>query len=217
MRRAFPIAAALVIGLVAGVLLGGSHSHPAPPHPDSPGPTRLGAGGVGAGYAHSRAGALAANARYQQAFADAAILRPRALRERVEAVATPRFAPQLLEALTPGQKRLAAGPLGEGLAEGVPTLYFGAPLFYRVLSYSPREAVIASWGLSVLGNLSTAEPGAYFGTSQVTLVWTEGDWKIADSRVRFGPTPRIVAARKRGEGFALVELLKGMRSYAATP
>jgi hypothetical protein len=132
-------------------------------------------------------------------------------------VATPRFAPQLIEALTPGQERLAAGPLGEGLAEGVPTLYFGAPLFYRVLSYSAHEAVISSWGLSVLGNLSTAEPGAYFGTSQMTLRWTEGDWKIADSRVRYGPTPRIDSARKRGEGFALVDLLKGMRPYATTP
>lgn len=217
MRRVLPIAAAVLLGLIAGRLTACGQSSPAPLNPGSPGPTRLAVGGVGVGYAHTRAGALAANAGYQQAFADAAILRPAELRRRIEAVATPESALAMIAANEPGARRLSAGVLGAGVREGLPTLYFGVPVFYRVLSYSPRRAVIRSWGFTVLGNATTAEPGAYFGTSRVELVWLDGDWKIAATRAAFGPTPRLVTPREGGEGFTLVDLIEGMRPYAVTP
>lgn len=217
MRRVILIVAALVLGLVLGRLSGHGDGSPAPALPDPPGPTRLESGGVGVGYAHTRAGAIAANANYQQAFADAAILRRGELRRRIEAVATPDYVPAMLAGNEPGAQRLAAGEIGRGLREGVPTAYLGMPVLYRVLSYSPQRAVIRTWGFTVLGNATRAEPGAYFGTSRTELVWLEGDWKIADTSAAFGPSPRLVSPREGGEGFGLVDLLEGMRRYAVAP
>lgn len=217
-RRAFLlIAAALVLGILTGRITDGGQTPSATPHPDSPGPTRPGSGGVGAGYAHTRAGALAANAQYQQALADPAILRPGELRERIEAVATRDYAPAMIAANEPGAQRLAQGVLGAGVKEGLPTAYFGFPVFYRLDSYSPQRAVVRTWGFTVLGNAATAEPAAYFGTSRIELAWSEGDWKIAKTQGGFGPTPRLVTPRRGGEGFELVDLIEGMRPYAVAP
>lgn len=217
MRRALLIAAVLIAGLALGRLSPHSEGSPAPLDPGSPGPTRFVSGGVGVGYAHTRAGAVAANANYQQAFADAAVLRRGGLRQRIEAVATPDYAPSMIARNEPGARRLAAGPIGVGLREGVPTTYFGTPLLYRVQSYSASRAVIGTWGFTILGNATLAEPGAYFGTSRTELVWEEGDWKIAHTSAAFGPTPRLVTPREGGEGFKLVDLLAGMRRYAVAP
>jgi len=208
---------ALALGAAAGWLAAPGGSSSQPPIPAAPGPTRLGAGGVGVGYAHSRAGAIAANAHYQQAFAEAAILRPGQLKKRVDAVATATFAPRMLAANRPGARRLAAGAFGAGYREGTPSLFFGVPVAYRVLRYSPQRALIASWGFTVLGNGSTAEPTAYFGGSEVELRWSEGDWKVAHSRASFGPTPRLGTPRAGAEGFELVDVLEGMERYAVTP
>ncbi|HET8956160.1 MAG TPA: hypothetical protein VFN18_10935 [Solirubrobacterales bacterium] len=217
MRRALPVLAALCLGLIAGRITACNQTNPRPHNPGSPGPTRQAAGGVGVGYAHTRAGALAANARYQQAFADTAILRPGELRKRVEAVATPEYAARMIAANEPGARRLAQGVLGAGLREGSPTIYFGVPVYYRVLSYSPERAVIRTWGFTILGNATTAEPGAYFGSGRTVLTWVEGDWKIAATRAAFGPTPKLITPRAGGEGFELVDLIEGMRPYAVAP
>lgn len=217
MRRALPIAAAVLLGLIAGRITACGQPNPHPHNPGSPGPTRQAVGGVGVGYAHTRSGALAANAGYQQAFADAAILRPGELRKRVEAVATPEYAPAMIAANEPGARRLAQGVLGAGVREGSPTVYFGVPVYYRLLSYSADRAVVRTWGFTILGNATTAEPGAYFGTSRTILSWVEGDWKIAATRAAFGPTPKLVTPRAGGEGFELVDLIEGMRPYAVTP
>jgi hypothetical protein len=213
MRRALPLLAAALLGLLAGRITSCGHPSPRPLNPGSPGPTRHAAGGVGVGYAHTRAGAIAANADYQQAFADTAVLRPAALRARARAVAAPSYAPVMIAANEAGARRT----LGAGLRERVPTAFFGVPVLYKVLSYSSGRAVIRTWGLTILGNASTVEAGAYFGTSRTELEWIEGDWKIASTRAAFGPTPRLVTPRAGGEGFALVDLVEGMRRYAAAP
>lgn len=217
MRRALLLALALVLCLIAGRLSAGHRPSPPPQDPDSPGPTRQRSGGVGVGYAHSRAGALAANAGYQQAFADPAILRAGELRRRIEAVAMPAYAPAMLAANEPGARRLAQGTLGEGVRQKVPTAYLGVPVSYRLVSYSPQRAEIETWGFTVAGNATTAEPAAYFGTSRTVLAWSEGDWKIAATRAAFGPTPRLASPRDGGEGFDLVDLLGDMRRYAVAP
>lgn len=217
MRRALILAAVLVGGFVLGRVFAPGDGSPAPLDPGSPGPNRFVSGGVGVGYAHTRAGAVAANAIYQQAFADVAILRPGGLRRRIKAVATPDYAARMIARNEPGTRRLAAGPIGVGLREKVPTAYFGTPVLYRVVSYSGRRAVVETWGFTVLGNATLAEAGAYFGTSRTELVWLEGDWKIAHTSAAFGPTPRLLTPREGGEGFEVVDLLKGMRRYAVAP
>lgn len=216
-RRALLIAAVGVLGLLAGRLSAAGDPSPSPHAPGSPGPTRQGSGGVGVGYAHSRDGALAANAGYLQALADTAVLRAEELRRRVEAIAIPSYVPAILAASEPGARRLMRGALGAGIEEKVPTAYFAVPISYRLISYSPRRAVIQSWGFTVLGNATSAEPAAYFGTSRIVLSWSEGDWKIARTRAGFGPTPRLLTPREGGEGFGLVDLLARMERYAVAP
>ncbi len=210
------VAAIVAVALVAAAL--GRLSAPAqrPSAVPSPGPSHLVAG-VGVGYAHTKAGATLAAARYQQAFADAAILRPGVLRARVAAVATPDFAPTMLAANSPGVRRLASGPFGKGLRGGVETIYVGVPVGYRVLAYSPGRAVVRIWGFTLLGNASSVEPSAYFGLSRTALVWSEGDWKIADTRASFGPTPRLVTPRRGEEGFGLIDLTRELAPYGIAP
>jgi len=217
MRRALLLAAVGVLGLLAGRLWAPDHPSPSPHAPGSPGPTRQGSGGVGVGYAHTREGAVAANTGYQQAFADTAILRAGELRRRIEAVATPTYAPAMIAANEPGARRLAQGTLGAGVRAKVPSAYFAVPISYRLRSYSPQRAVVETWGFTVLGNATTAEPAAYFGTSRTVLVWSEGDWKISQTRAAFGPTPRLATPREGGEGFGVVDLLEQMERYAVAP
>lgn len=180
------------------------------------GPTRVEAG-VPVGYAHRPAGAALAVANYEQAFANPAVLRPRGLRDRIEAVATPDFAATMLRTNSPGVQRIASGAIGEGLAHRVQTLYTAVPIGYRIESYSPARARILTWAFTLLGNESAVEPEAYFGVTRTDLVWSEGDWKIAGSRGGFGPTPKIETAPGPVDGFDVIALARRLRSYALAP
>jgi hypothetical protein len=218
MKIAIGILAAVVVGVLAGrITAPPSTSSPAVLEAgSSPGPTRESVG-VGVGFSRSREGAVLAAGSYQQAFADEAILKAGELRRRIEVVAAPRFEQTMLEANEPGAGRLAAGSFGQGIRAGVPTAFFGVPVAYRLLSFSTRRAVVQTWGFSLIGNLSAVEPIAYFGLARTELVWTEGDWKIADTRASFGPTPRLGSPRPGGEGIGLVELTEGLRPYGLAP
>jgi hypothetical protein len=214
MRRALAIAACLAIGLLLG--RASAPDKPAPQAAGPASPTREVAG-VPVGYPHTRAGAILAMARYQQALSDVAILRQGVLERRVEAIATPEFAPTVLALHTPGTRRLSAGGLGQGVRQGVQTLFTAVPIGYRVLSYSPNRARIRNWGFTLLGNASAVEPAAYFGVATIEMAWHEGDWKIAHSRAAFGPTPRLATPRGPSDGFSVMDLAQGLRSYGVTP
>ncbi len=182
----------------------------------SPGPVRTLAG-VGVGHAHGPAGAAAAVASYQRAFAETSILSPSVLRRRIEVVASPDYAETMLAANSPGRRRLAAGPIGEGVRHGIPTLYGAVPIGYRIESYSPRRARVLTWGFTLLGNASAVRPRAYFGLTHTDLVWREGDWKIAATESGFGPTPRLATPPGPVDGYDVFGLASRLRSYGATP
>ncbi|HEX8752239.1 MAG TPA: hypothetical protein VF731_02380 [Solirubrobacterales bacterium] len=221
MRVVIGLLVALALGLMAGRLSASASSEPvrAPvlrAAAPAPGASREVAG-VPLGFPRSRAGAALAAGSYQQAFADKAILRPGELRRRIEVVATPGFAAAMLEANEPGDSRLAAGPFGQGLRAGVESAFFGVPVAYRLLSYTARKAVVETWGFSLIGNVAALEPTAYFGLARTVLVWEGGDWKIADTRASFGPTPRLGSPRRGGEALGLVELAEELRPYGIAP
>jgi hypothetical protein len=168
-------------------------------------------------YPHSRTGAALAMAAYQRALADPAILRPGVLKKRIEAIATPDYAPKMLEANQPGTNRLMAGPVGEGVRSGTPTAYFGVPIAYRTISYTPERARIQNWGFTMLGNVSTVEPAAYFGTGTMELVWQEGRWKVASTQGAFGPSPETRTPQDGAEGFELQDLARDFHPYGIAP
>jgi hypothetical protein len=216
------LALAVLIAVLLGALLGRASAPSSSPSEvssnavPSPGPTRKSAG-VGVGFSRTRQGAALAAGSYQQAFANEAVLRPGELRRRIAAVATPRFAPVMLEANEPGTARLAQGVFGEGIRAGVHSVFLGVPVSYRLLSYSASRAVVQTWGFTLLGNVSSVEPQAYFGLGRTVLVWSEGDWKIANTRASFGPTPRLASPRPGGEGLGLVELTEELHRYGVAP
>ncbi len=217
-RRGAPLgllALAVAVAFAIGALLGHSGSQAASGS-DSTEPTHSVAG-VPLGYPHSAAGAAAAVAGYQRAFADPTILHPAVLRQRIDLVATPDYAATMFAANSPGERRIAAGPIGEGIAHGIQTLYVAVPIGYRVESYSPARARILTWGFTLLGNASAVEPGAYFGLTHTELAWQGGEWKIAATRGGFGPTPKIETKGGRLGGFDVLELARRLRSYGAMP
>jgi len=218
MRRALAVLIAVLLGAALGRISAppGSPPSASPKADPHPGPTRD-AVGVGVGFSRTREGAALAAGSYQEAFADKSILRPGELRRRIAVVATPRFAPLMLKANWPGTDRLRRGAFGRGLRAGTQSVFFGVPVSYRLLAYSPRRAVVQTWGFTLLGNTREVEPQAYFGLARTVLVWRQGDWKIADTRASFGPTPRLLSPRPGGEGLGLVELSNELHRYGVAP
>lgn len=138
------------------------------------------------------------------------------MRERIEAVATPAYAKTMLAANSPGRARIAAGPIGRGLASGLQTLYTAVPIGYRVESYSPLRARILSWGFTLLGS-ATVEPTAYFGLAHTELAWSEGQWKIAETRAGFGPTPRLATSPGPLGVYDVMGIAVQLKSYELAP
>jgi hypothetical protein len=213
-RRLLPIC---LVALLVGLLLGRSLS----PTDRAAAPASAGAArsisGVPVGFPDSAAGAAEAVAAYQRAFAAPAVLRPGVLRERIEVVATPDYAGTMLAANSPGAQRLAAGPIGEGVREGLRTLYEAVPIGYRVESFVGGRARVLTWGFTLMGNASSVEPAAYFGLTRTEVVWMDDRWRIAETRGGFGPTPKLATPPGPLGGFRVIELARQLRSYELAP
>jgi hypothetical protein len=220
--RLLRFTAALLGALLLGLLIGRASA------PDSPAPTALrapatspdgarSASGAPASFPDTAVGAAAAAAAYQQSFATPAILRPGVLRQRVEAVAMPDYAAKMLAANGPGVERLAAGPLGVGVRQGLRTLYAAVPIGYRVLRFEAGRAEVETWGLTLLGNAGSVEPAAYFGTARTELAWSGGRWRIAETRASFGPTPRLATPTAPLGGYEVLRLAKALHGYVLAP
>jgi len=215
LKRVAPVLLALLLGLLIGRATAPPGSVPAPvPAHDGGAGTRA---GVPIGFARTPTGAATAVAAYQRSFASPAILRPGVLRRRIEAVATPDYVDAMLAANSPGERRIASGPIGVGLAKGLQTLYAAVPVGYRIESFSPQRARILTWGFTLLGNAATVEPAAYFGITHTLLLWSEGEWKIAETRAGFGPTPKLATPPGPLGAYNVLNLATRLTSYALAP
>lgn len=215
LKRFAPILVALLLGFLIGRASAPTQSVPAPvPAQDGGAGTRA---GVPVGFPRTSTGAATAVAAYQRSFASPAILRPGVLRRRIEAVATPDYVNTMLAANSPGEERIAAGPIGVGLAKGLQTLYAAVPVGYRIESFSPQRARILTWGFTLLGNAATIEPAAYFGITHTLLLWSEGEWKIAETRASFGPTPKLATPPGPLGAYNVLNIATQLKSYALAP
>ena len=218
-RRRILIRALILIGVLgAGWVIGRAGSPTtAAPTPAGTGPGQTPAdrtrAGIPVGFADTAKGAAGAVAAYQRAFASPSILSPAVMRERIEAVATPDYAPQMLAANTPGRERIAAGPIGIGVAAGLQTLYAAVPIGYLVEAFTPARARILTWGFTLLGNSSAVEPVAYFGLTHTELSWVGGTWRIAATRAGFGPTPKLATKPGPLGAYDVVGLAARLTSY----
>jgi hypothetical protein len=219
LRRVAPLLAALVAGALLGRATAPSPTAtPSAVRAAAPGATGTRtAAGVRVSFPQTRTGAAAAAAAYQQAFAGPTILRPGVLRSRVEALATPDYAERMLAANAPGAERLAAGPIGVGLAHGLRTIYAAVPIGYRVGRYEPGRAEVETWGLTLLGNAGSVQPAVYFGLSHTELAWLGGRWRIAATESGFGPTPRLATKPGPLGGYDVLDLARSLHGYALAP
>jgi hypothetical protein len=214
---------ALVVAVLALGLLLGRVSAPSGPSPTSEGATAADPGGarsesgVRLGFPETSSGAAAAIAAYQQAFAGPAILRPGVLESKIDAVATPGYAARMLAANEPGTERIAAGPIGVGLEHDISTIYRAVPIGYKVLSYRHGQATVETWGLTIVGDLGSVEPAAWFGTSRTDLTWEGDRWRIAEIESGFGPTPATGTRPDPAGGYEAAELAKELKGYALAP
>lgn len=218
LRRATPLLAALAAGTLVGRATAPSTPAPTPVRAPTaaPGGARMDAG-VPVSFPETPAGAASAAAAYQQAFAEPRILRPGVLRSRVEAVATPDYATKMLAANGPGVERIAAGPVGIGLAHDLRTIYKAVPIGYRVEHYEAGRAEVETWGLTILGNAGSVEPSAWFGLSHTELAWVGDRWRIAATESGFGPTPRLATRPGPLGGDHVLDLARSLHSYVLAP
>jgi hypothetical protein len=208
--------------LIAGALLGwiGAGAFTSSPAPPAQTTDRVDSGEAHAGapdFPQTAEGAAGAVADFERAFASPKILEPGALREAIEAVATPDYVERMLAANTPGRDRLAEGPIGQGFASGTQTLYSAVPIGYRVESFSPQRARVLTWGFTLLGNASAVEPEAYFGLTHTEVVWTETGWRIAETQAGFGPTPKLATPPGPLGGYEVIGLASHLHSYELAP
>lgn len=218
LRRALAGLAVFALGFVLA-----RSTSPSPPPSGTRAATPAPAGaarvlaGVPVGFADTRAGATEAAGAYGRAFASPAILRPGVLRARIAVVATPDYAAKMLVANSPGVQRIAAGPIGVGLREGLGTLYAAVPVGYRLLSFSAERAEVETWGFTLLGNAASVAPAAYFGLAHMTLLWLGGRWRIAATSARFGPTPRLATPPGPLDPYRVLDLARSLHSYELAP
>jgi hypothetical protein len=218
LRRVALVVAVLALGLLLGRVTASPGPSPTSERVPATDPGRARSeSGVRTGFPETSSGAAAAIAAYQQAFARPAILRPGVLESRIKAVATPGYAARMLATNEPGTERLAGGPIGVGLEHGIRTIYMAVPIGYKVLSYRHGRAEVETWGLTIVGDLGSVEPAAWFGTSRTALTWEGGRWRIAEIESGFGPTPATGTRPDPAGGYEAAELAKGLKGYALAP
>lgn len=185
--RSSPIARAAFLALAAGALalafILGKASRPTggatPPAPPAPAP--------------SRQGAVSAYLAQQAALGEPGLWQapaPRRERELAAMVATP----ALRRSLEASMRAIVdtASPLGGALRAGRAVLARSAPLGYHVISYSPQQATIEVWVVSLLGGRGVPldlRLARYRGEER----WTGSSWRLA--RIRSLADPSAVRFR----------------------
>ena len=171
--------------------------------------------GVPVGYAHTRAGAVAAMAAYGQALADPRVqLDDRRRATVAAAVGTERYARTLQDAEAVFAAR-REGPVGQALRPGARGVFLGLPVAYQVLSYDGSRAVIKSWGVAVVATDTGLAPRASWGMTTTTALWRSGDWKVDQVRSQSGPVPAGTGTPSDAPAF--IDALTGMRALRHAP
>lgn len=200
---ALGLVAALLVGLVVGRASAPDDARPtdrgATPAP-SPGPTREQAG-VPVGYARTSEGAAAALLNYSVALSRLLLETPDRRSAALDVLATPEFATRTARQLQRARAAAEAGPLGPALRGEGTAVYRGGPLGFRVVQFSRDEAVVDTWAFGIAAADPGLDPRMTFQTATSTLVWRDGDWKLAASRSRPGPAPRVSGPTVDGRAF----------------
>lgn len=217
-RRFVKITAAVVVGLVIGVLLGRSMGGSGA---ESPGATEVTKTGVTVGFERTCDGAAMAAGSFFQAMNSSEIaLDGDASRRAIDDMATGPMASELKAAVAYLVEPYARGAIGEQYRAGVQTLQVGVPVGYKIRSCDEDRAVVRLWTVSVRGNATNVWPMQFWRTVETELGWIEGGWRIVDGWTRDGPVPywtqRPLPDRPANQALVM-RVTRGMKSFDALP
>jgi hypothetical protein len=174
--------------------------------------------GVPVGYAHTRAGALAAALNYT-----AVLVRPDVtfdaarLRSMFSAMATPALTRRLMAEYAPIARRVAGTPLVRSIRAGAPLLARGVPIAYRFGQVSRDHVTVQLWTVSLLGAQGLS-PRASWQRLSLPLGWVSGDWKyVAAATRQSGPTPRLSARQRPTDASTFIAQAQGLRGFRYAP
>lgn len=192
-RRGPLLAGAGLIALVVlalGVWLGratapGDKTTRAPSESVGPGPAEV-VKGVPVGYARTRDGAVAAAANYTAVLGSKQNMSPAFGAEAYRAFALP----DVVDDLTDRAERFSESvDDAAALAANSAIALRAAPLGYRIDDYSSDAATITVWAVAMGVGTHEFPLSTSWGTEQLTLRWTDGDWKVAGIVGGDGPEP----------------------------
>lgn len=215
-RRVVAILIAALVGFLLGRAADGAPPQPVPKLA-GPGPYRT-VVGVPQGFARTQAGAVAALLNFGAALGDPrVVLDPRRREQVLSLVATPRYAATFRGPGATALETVRRGPLGQALASGARTIYLATPIAYRVVSYSPEQAVVEGWGVSVIGSDTGLEPQATWGKTLTTARWHERGWRIDAVESKDGPTPSLADVQSPSSADDFIARLDGLGGVRHAP
>lgn len=155
---------------------------------------------------HTAAGAAVAAAGSITAFDGNVLLNPQQLRTVVERIAAPSARTDLTREFEQASVQTRS-ELGVGVAPRPVVVLRSAPVGYRVETYSPTTAQVAVWYVGIVGSGATVTPQQSWRTQIVSLIWTNGAWKVTAFQSSPGPTPPLAnnaQAEVPGDLFATI-------------
>lgn len=180
--------AALLVGLVAGAVVG-RFSVASPPirsRPDVPvtagvpgvGPTHVDQG-VPVGYAHSSVGAAEAAGNYLAVLGGQLALDPNRLDAALVQVAEPSALVRLeASARSSLQAEEDLWGIRSAAEQGKRVVLTETPIAYRVIAYTVQTATVSVWLVINVGVDGRQRLLAFFGIGSATLTWLAGDWRL---------------------------------------
>ena len=181
--------AGVIVGILIGTLLGfvlddGNGEPPAQertPSAAGPGPSTE-ANGVPVGYARTEEGALAAARGFALLSASDVIRDKAAYVRAMQTIAAPDWSDHAKDLALNGYEFLIDryGPDVDVSA---------AVLRYDIVDFSPTQAEIELWVVSVAAGSLRPTVDEVWGTALVELAWVDGDWRVSGAENTTGPAP----------------------------
>ena len=207
------LASALLGAGTRGLMTGSASVHlPAATGSSSPGPRFADANALPAGFAHSRAGALAAATTYvrqgQRLFDMTPEQRTAALRDLAARAAADAFVADQTAQLT---ELDGVATRGQGHLTWDVTV-----LATRIDAYTQPQARISVWRVGILSIDGLTAPLAEWTTVNYDLVWERADWRVWSETQSSGPTPMLHPDEKPSTPDSLRTSLAGFARYPGT-
>ncbi|GEB54160.1 hypothetical protein [Streptomyces cacaoi] len=175
---------------------GGDGPKAQPTAPSGDKPVKSASGAVPSGFAHSKNGAQSAAANYAVALGGDGMFNRDRRHEIVEALADPGSVDKLQSGFDSDYNEKLNKSIGldaDGKAPSGSTFVNRTiPSGADVKDYSSRTATVAVWCTGLFGLAaedSTKPVTSNWFTVTFKLRWSEGDWKVVDSKQKNGPTP----------------------------